>query len=303
MNSEQLKQFKAVADYGNMTKAAEAIFISQPSLSYAIKKIEEELGCKLFDRKGNQIILNENGRKLLEYSIRCEILFNELHENFTGKPREENTITIKSSTSLSEFISEYYNADPSLNFNISNIRNDESLEDLLNKNDALILDDSSVSRIRQKNLKTQFLFTNELLICVLKDHELAKKDIAQLKEIEQYSLAVVKGKDGKGRLFRWISSIERTESLHFNYAHEISQAYWKSLTNTPYPFFCSSTVCMYDEPIMKHRACIPINSDLTRKDFYICYLRENEEFLKGFLKASLQIAKIYQERRKGLYKI
>lgn len=49
MELYQLLYFKKVAEYANLTKVSEALFISQPALTKAIHKLEEELGATLFD--------------------------------------------------------------------------------------------------------------------------------------------------------------------------------------------------------------------------------------------------------------
>ncbi len=61
MELYQMRYFKAVADCGSMTKAAERLHVSQPALSKAIKALEEEMGTLLFDRVGRSIVLNEDG--------------------------------------------------------------------------------------------------------------------------------------------------------------------------------------------------------------------------------------------------
>ena len=65
MNLLQLKYFQEVAKYQNITRTAEILHVSQPSLSTAIRHLEEELGIELFDRKGKSIVLNENGQNFL----------------------------------------------------------------------------------------------------------------------------------------------------------------------------------------------------------------------------------------------
>lgn len=55
MNSNQLKQFIAIAEEENITRASQALFMSQSALSNTLKLLEEELGCNLFDRKSNRI--------------------------------------------------------------------------------------------------------------------------------------------------------------------------------------------------------------------------------------------------------
>jgi len=68
MTINQLRYFIEIAEKGNMNRAAEALFISQPSLSAAIKKLEEELKIELFERRGHHIALNHSGRMFLEHA-------------------------------------------------------------------------------------------------------------------------------------------------------------------------------------------------------------------------------------------
>lgn len=75
MDLLKLKYFHTVALLGNMTRAAEALHISQPSLSIMIRKLEEEIGVPLFDRVGRGIVLNSYGDVLLEHTTR---MINEL---------------------------------------------------------------------------------------------------------------------------------------------------------------------------------------------------------------------------------
>lgn len=63
-----LSYFKRVAEIGKIADAADSLFISAPSLSTTIGRLEKELGVRLFDRTSNSITLNEQGRILLKYS-------------------------------------------------------------------------------------------------------------------------------------------------------------------------------------------------------------------------------------------
>lgn len=63
----QLTYFKEVAECGKISTAAEKLYISAPSLSATIKRLEKELGTPLFARSGNSIELNEQGRIFLRY--------------------------------------------------------------------------------------------------------------------------------------------------------------------------------------------------------------------------------------------
>lgn len=67
MELTQLEQFQTIATSQTMTKAAEILHLSQPALSASLKKLEDELGVRLFERHKNKIILNEAGQIALNY--------------------------------------------------------------------------------------------------------------------------------------------------------------------------------------------------------------------------------------------
>ena len=63
----QIKYFRVIAERENISKAAEQLYIAQPSLSMTLKRLEDELGIPLFDRNGKKITLNKAGRIFLKY--------------------------------------------------------------------------------------------------------------------------------------------------------------------------------------------------------------------------------------------
>ncbi|MBF4694280.1 LysR family transcriptional regulator [Fusibacter ferrireducens] len=67
----QLKYFKKIAEVQNLTKVSHELHVSQPALSKVIKNLENELGVKLFDRKGRYIDLNDNGHIFLKHVNIC----------------------------------------------------------------------------------------------------------------------------------------------------------------------------------------------------------------------------------------
>lgn len=67
MDLNQLHQFMTVAETQNITQAAHKLYITQPALSRSIGRLEAELEVKLFDRKANTLILNENGQLFLSH--------------------------------------------------------------------------------------------------------------------------------------------------------------------------------------------------------------------------------------------
>ena len=74
---QQLRILKAIATEKNFTKAAEILYLSQPSLSKQIKTLEKNLDIILINRENNKISLTENGKIFLEYSERILALCEE----------------------------------------------------------------------------------------------------------------------------------------------------------------------------------------------------------------------------------
>lgn len=64
MELRVLRYFLSVAREGNITRAAERLFVTQPTLSKQLRELEEELGCRLFERGARAIALTEEGRLL-----------------------------------------------------------------------------------------------------------------------------------------------------------------------------------------------------------------------------------------------
>ncbi|MDH2364173.1 MULTISPECIES: LysR family transcriptional regulator [Priestia] len=106
----QLKYFQTVAYTEHISKAAKQLNIAQPSLSLTIKRLEDELGTALFERKGRNIKLSSSGEILLKHVNR---IFTEIENARMEIQSEEyqtsNTIRISISNSrfLSGLISEF----------------------------------------------------------------------------------------------------------------------------------------------------------------------------------------------------
>ena len=91
MNSKQIQYVLTLAYERSFSKAAEALNITQPSLSQYIKKIEKEVGLPLFDRTNGIVRLTdagrifvEAGRAIIDLEHRMEVSFSDLAANKTG---------------------------------------------------------------------------------------------------------------------------------------------------------------------------------------------------------------------------
>ena len=92
---QQLRIIKAISTETSFTKAAEILFISQPSLSKQVKTLERRLGIQLITKNKNKIVLSEAGQLLLQYSERILALCEESCRALTDfKNGERRTLNI-----------------------------------------------------------------------------------------------------------------------------------------------------------------------------------------------------------------
>ena len=101
MTIRHLKIFLAVADSGKMSLAAEQLFITQPSVSQAIRELEEHYQTLLFERLSKKLYITEDGKKLYVTAKQLVTQFESLEESMQKENRREKlriggTITLGS---------------------------------------------------------------------------------------------------------------------------------------------------------------------------------------------------------------
>lgn len=131
----QLEYFITLAECQHMTRAANALMISQPSLSNTLSRIEKELDVKLFDRQGRNIVLNAYGEILLQHA---KNIFRELDNINTEidalKQVQAHTISIGSvdSTYVKDWLPYFVNSHPDISIQHT-IGSSKELESMLEK--------------------------------------------------------------------------------------------------------------------------------------------------------------------------
>lgn len=94
MDIRQMKYFLEICKCGNISKAADNLFISQQGMSSAIQRLEKDLGCDLFYRKGNTLVLTEQGHYLFQGASEIIASFDKLQNHFTFASNIANHIPI-----------------------------------------------------------------------------------------------------------------------------------------------------------------------------------------------------------------
>lgn len=101
MTIRHLKIFIAVAECGSMNTAAKELFLSQPTISQAIRELEEYYGTRLFDRLSRRLYITPAGQELLNHAYPVVAQFNQLEQNMKKGNQKEiirigSTITVGS---------------------------------------------------------------------------------------------------------------------------------------------------------------------------------------------------------------
>ncbi len=80
INYHHLYYFKAIAEEGSVSKAAEKLRLGQPTLSAQLKQFEDNLGVQLFERQHKKLLLTEQGKIALDYSKNIFKMGSEMYE-------------------------------------------------------------------------------------------------------------------------------------------------------------------------------------------------------------------------------
>lgn len=78
MDIREFSYILAIVEHGSFTKAANSLYISQPSLSLYIKNMERRLGFAFFNRTNRKLVLTEEGRVYVEYARKIMELNNDM---------------------------------------------------------------------------------------------------------------------------------------------------------------------------------------------------------------------------------
>ena len=103
MTIRHLKIFVTVSDCGNITKAADKLYVSQPSISVAIKNLEDYYNVKLFERMPRKLILTEAGKSLLEQARHIISLYDDMEKDAMNWD-EFGLIRVGSSITIGNFL-------------------------------------------------------------------------------------------------------------------------------------------------------------------------------------------------------
>lgn len=197
MDLKQLQYFVSVIEHMNFSKAAEKLHISQPSLSNAIKKLEQEIGSPLLERNTRNLHLTEAGHLLYERAIvvlkNIEILKLEIDE-VVVHGTSEITIGVMESIKhwLPKVISEYKNRYPKMVFHLVDILGSERVKNSLRSYKTHLVITNQL--IDDEDFEVKSLYEERLVAVLPLDHPLAEKEKLTIADICKEPFII--GKEG-----------------------------------------------------------------------------------------------------------
>lgn len=189
---QQLRGFCYAARSRSISKAAEKMGLSQPSVSLQIKALERELGAQLFTRRGPRIELTHDGQRLMELARPLVDAIDGLDESFAAlrDSAERGTVNVAAGGStiqylLPPFVEKYTREYPQVDVRLHNVTGKAGLA-LLREGDV----DFAVGPMFDTPSDIQFhpLVTYEPMLITRPDHPLAGQARVTLKDIAKYPL-------------------------------------------------------------------------------------------------------------------
>ncbi len=197
MTLQQLKYVVTVAEKGTISDASKELFISQPSLTNAIKELENEMHITIFNRTNKGIVISNKGDEFLAYARQVLEQANLLEEKYLNVKKQSPIFSVSAqhySFAVNAFVDVIREFDGAqYDFTLRETQTYEIIEDVSKlkseigilytstKNEEIIL-----KLIKQKGLVFKELFQAKPHVFISSKHPLAEQSTISLTELEEY---------------------------------------------------------------------------------------------------------------------
>ena len=257
MTLTQLSYMVAVAEAGNFTVAAEQVFVTQPTLSMQIQKLEEELGVQIFNRTKKPIRLTKVGEQILKQARNIlaeakrmdDIVAQE--KGFIGGEFKLGIIPTVMPTLLPMFLNTFINKHPKINLKIQELNTDNIITQLKEgKIDAGI----AATPLKYENIEERPLYYEPFVGYIPEQHRLNKVDQLAQEDLLDENILVLE----EGHCFR--NQALSFCSLKKNNAFDLKSGSFETLINlsneglgmTLVPYLNTLTLSRENKAKLKH---------------------------------------------------
>lgn len=274
LNLLELEQLVAFADYGTLSKAAEILNISQPTITRTMQHLEDTFGVPLFQRRKNHISLNETGWRAVEYARQLLKMEEDAVSNIRAFDKSLHTITISSCAPapLWYLLPALSAAFPDMTVS-SSIQNVASvLEDLKSDSCTLAVLNEEISS--DKYCCIPFLKEN-LFVCVPPSHSLAGYSELTFAELNGHNFLLA------SKLGFWDDMCREKMPASRFLVQTDSFALEELIRESALPCF-STNLSRDRREILKNRIEIPITDRDANTTFFVVFRSKDRSFSKDF---------------------
>lgn len=197
MTLQQLHYAITISETGSLNKAAEVLYVAQPSLSASMKELEKELGITIFHRSGRGVSLTSDGLEFITHARQIDYQYEQLLGKYgkTGKRKKKFGVSTQHySFAVKSFVEMVKQFDTEeYEFAIRETKTKEVIDDVItSKSEIGILYLSDFNRQAiEKLLRTNNLAFHKLIECdayvyLWKGHPLAKNQSIRFEELSDY---------------------------------------------------------------------------------------------------------------------
>ena len=197
MTLQQLKYVTTIANIGSISEAAKRLFVSQPSLTKAIKELEKEMGITIFDRTNKGITVSKEGERFLGYArqvLEQAALLEKQYKSQSGGKKQFSVSTQHYSFAVNAFVELLKGAEiDQYDVSLRETQTYEIIDDVAHmKSEIGLLYYNDFNRpvleklIHTNELTFTELFTAHPHIFIGKTHPLAHKEVVSMDELEEY---------------------------------------------------------------------------------------------------------------------
>ena len=281
MDSNQLFQFRSIAECGSITKAAQKLYITQPALSIALNKLETDLGCRLFNRDTKRLTLTKEGSKLLEYAVIVTDTIKQAEEYFTFQDRKNTIRCFRIGGINYPIISKGCHSVEGCSFsgvllNKADLQREATSADA----DMILADEKHIPDVMPGFTK-EVLYRQELLLVCPMEHELAKYNEIPIHQLQKYPVA---GHANPYGFASWVNDIKRInhcniwEDANLNFASWLTEG-----ESLPLPYLMNSFGISTVWKLISDRKIIPVMGEYTQRDITMWYRDKEEARLEPIL--------------------
>ncbi|CAD2071539.1 LysR family transcriptional regulator [Jeotgalicoccus coquinae] len=197
MTLQQLKYLIAVVNSGSINEAAKNLYISQPTLSKAIKELEREMGITILKRTSTGIVLSPDGAEFLSYARQITEQVELLENKYLDMPYQEQLLSVSTqhySFSVDAMVRMIrLHGGDKYQFSLRETRTYEIIDDVKNlKSEIGVMYMNNFNEkiltqlLKENHLNFELLFTAKPHVFISKTNPLAQKDKVTLEDLEPY---------------------------------------------------------------------------------------------------------------------